>query len=286
MKVGRSKLVAEVIKYFLSVGSEQPSGEEQAITYFTMNAPECIPNWRHIDSWPPEYLQDTALYITASHQGGGGGHSLDPSPAESRWDVEFSVQKSEVRRGNSRFHTMIFVGDLLKYKMHKYEDHLLVDSQPLDCHLEITGTPYLDIWIQSSDVAADLICYLEDFDPVTGKVNYVTEGVFRALHRKTYPMSECRGHFRSSLSPDVPFWHTFAEKDAAPLVPNEPTRIQFEMMPTSYCFQKGSCLRLAFSGSDEAHFLHDEVKEKRIITLCSGPEHKSCIHLPNKIYRL
>ena len=283
MKIGRSKLVAEVVKFFLSLGNDPPSSsEDAAITYFTMNAPEMIPNWRHIHSWPPDYLQDSVLYINADQS--GLRHSLDGDSADTRAAIEFEAVKGRPRKGNSRFHTMIFVGDLLKYKLKKHKDHVLVDSKPLDCHLEITGTPYLDIWISSSDADADIIVYLENFDPMTGSVNYVTEGVFRARHRKAYDTSDCSGHYKASQSPDVPFWHTFDEKDAEPLTPKKPTRIMFEMMPTSYCFQKGSCLRLALSGCDDAHYLH-KAEDNRVITLVSSPEHKSCIHLPNKVYR-
>jgi len=53
----------------------------------------------------------------------------------------------------------------------------------------------------------------------------------------------------------------------------------FEIMPTSYCFQRGSCIRVAFSGSDERHYLHNTEESTRIKVLC-GPEHKSSIHLP------
>lgn len=90
-------------------------------------------------------------------------------------------------------------------------------------------------------------------------------------------------HYKASVSPDVPFYHTFDEADAADLVPNQPTRVQFEMMPTSYCFQKGTCIRLAFSDSDAAHYLH-KVKENTKVKLITGPGFDSCIHFPQKAY--
>jgi hypothetical protein len=289
MKSGRSKLVAELVKFYLSIASstnsqsssEDSSDQECAVTYFTMNAPKDMDNWRHLNCWPPPYLQDSVLYVDLN-PGAGGTHTLRECPAGTEADVGFHTARApKSPRGNSRFHTMIFVGDLLKYKMAKC-DHLFVDTKPLDCHLEVTGTPYLDIWITSSDTDADVVAYLLDYDPVTRNANYVTEGVFRARHRKTYAVGDCSGHYKSSLCPDVPFYHSFDEADAEPLVAGAPTRIMFEMMPTSYCFQKGSCLRIAFSGSDEKHYHH--IQQPRHVALCSGPGHRSCLHLPNKVY--
>ncbi|QDZ20691.1 CocE/serine esterase [Chloropicon primus] len=288
MKIGRSKLVAEVVKFFLSLANDCPSssgGNEGVITYFTMNAPdEIISRWRQTSCWPPSHLEDKVFYFGVDSAASDHRLSLTQVPPQSEAELAFSAEKGQgPHHCNSRFHTMIFVGDLLNYKMGKYRHHVFMDSKPLDCHLEITGTPYLDLWVSSSHPDADIIVYLEDYDPVTGSVNYVTEGAFRARHRKLYPKAECEGHYQSSVPPDIPFYHTFDEADAEPLVPGEPARLVFEMMPTSYCFQRGSCMRLAFSGSDEQHYLHN-VQEGTEIKVVSGPGHESLVHLPIKAY--
>lgn len=38
----------------------------------------------------------------------------------------------------------------------------------------------------SSDADADVFVYLEDFDPVADRARYVTEGHFRASHRREH----------------------------------------------------------------------------------------------------
>ena len=281
VKVGRSKLVAEVIRFFLDLASESPCSPERqdkAITYFTMNAPRAIPSWRTAGSWPPEGLEDRTLYFGFGDGEPEGGLSQSPPRRASELEVQ-AGQEGDPLKINSRYHTMIFVGDLLNYKRLTRCGHPFVDSRPLDCHLEVTGTPYVDLWIVSSHPETDIIVYLQDYDPTTGSANYVSEGVFRARHRKLYPASSGEGHYKSSIPPDIPFFHTFDKADAEPLEPGKPARMVFEIMPTSYCFQRGSCIRVAFSGSDERHYLHKTEESTRIKVLC-GPEHKSSIHLP------
>ena len=167
MKLGRSKLVAEVIKFYLSLdpkGNENGEEEEEPITYFTMNAPQGMQKWRRARAWPPAYLEDSILYIGADTAEADPSLQLSPGKAKSEVRIQAASARAETngkpkRRGNSRYHTMIFVGDLLNYSMQKY-DHTFTDSKPLDCHLEVTGTPYLDLWISSTTSDADIIVYL------------------------------------------------------------------------------------------------------------------------------
>jgi predicted acyl esterase len=44
----------------------------------------------------------------------------------------------------------------------------------------------VELWVASSDTDADVFVYLEDYDPAADVARYVTEGNFRASHRKTY----------------------------------------------------------------------------------------------------
>jgi hypothetical protein len=87
--------------------------------------------------------------------------------------------------------------------------------------------------------------YLEDVAP-NGDVEYVTEGVFRALHRKIgtgelpYQMAEP--------------YHTYLKADAMPLVPGEAVELNFGMLPVSYLFKKGHRVRIAISGADAEHY--------------------------------
>ena len=78
-----------------------------------------------------------------------------------------------------------------------------------------------------------------------GNVSYVTEGVFRAIHRKIT---------------DKPFYnhpapqHSYLREDAMPLRPGFPEKITFDLWPTSYQFKKGHKIRVSIAGADKDHF--------------------------------
>ena len=46
--------------------------------------------------------------------------------------------------------------------------------------------PEVVLWVASSDADADVFVYLEDYDPVADVARYVTEGHFRASHRREH----------------------------------------------------------------------------------------------------
>lgn len=46
--------------------------------------------------------------------------------------------------------------------------------------------PEVVLWVASSDTDADVFVYLEDYDPVADVARYVTEGHFRASHRREH----------------------------------------------------------------------------------------------------
>lgn len=48
--------------------------------------------------------------------------------------------------------------------------------------------PEMELWVASSDTDADVFVYLEDYDPAADRARYVTEGHFRASHRREYPV--------------------------------------------------------------------------------------------------
>ena len=83
-----------------------------------------------------------------------------------------------------------------------------------------------------------------------GKSIYVTEGVFRALHRKSganpknFPVAD----------PPSPYCHSFTMADADHLSPGVPTRAAFELSPTSYLFRHGHRIRIAIALADSDHF--------------------------------
>ena len=86
--------------------------------------------------------------------------------------------------------------------------------------------------------------YFEDVAP-DGRVSYLTEGILRAIHRKTRD---------PKTAPFVPLgvYHTYGKVDAQPLTPGEVAEIPITLQPISVVIHKGHRIRVAIAGHDAA----------------------------------
>jgi putative CocE/NonD family hydrolase len=114
----------------------------------------------------------------------------------------------------------------------------------LETDTEVTGHPVATLHLACSERDCALFVYLEDVTP-EGRCVYVTEGVFRALHRKI-------GANPPGLPATGPS-HSFNRADAEPLSPGEPVEIAFDLLPTSYLFRAGHHIRVAIAAADSDH---------------------------------
>ena len=125
---------------------------------------------------------------------------------------------------------------------------LVYTTAPLERDTEVTGTPLVTLFVRSTATDAQFFVYLEDVGPNgdAGCCAYVTEGVFRALHRQ--------------ISTEAPPYvvpvpgHSFKRQDALPLVPGEVAHITFHLQPISYLFRRGYSIRVALAGADKDNF--------------------------------
>jgi predicted acyl esterase len=122
--------------------------------------------------------------------------------------------------------------------------NLVLETEPLPADLEVTGHPIFECFLSSTTNDAQLFVYLEDVDE-NGNVSYVTEGLFRAIHRKITSTP-----FYEHPAPQ----HSYLAKDAMPLEPGIPEKITFDLWPTSYQFKKGHKIRVSIAGADKDHF--------------------------------
>ena len=122
--------------------------------------------------------------------------------------------------------------------------NLVLETEPLSADLEVTGHPIFECFLSSTTNDAQLFVYLEDVDE-QGNVSYVTEGLFRAIHRKITSKP-----FYEHPAPQ----HSYLAKDAMPLKPGIPEKITFDLWPTSYQFKKGHRIRVSIAGADKDHF--------------------------------
>lgn len=211
-------------------------GSEPPVHYFTM----VEGRWKTADSWPPPA---TTLTLHLQEDGQLG---TDP-PTSDRGADEYVVDETTGTGESSRWRTQAAVGEAVVYPERSSSDEKLLTytSGALDGPLEVTGHPMVTVFVSSTADDGAVFVYLEDVDE-HGSVVYVTEGQLRAIHRR---LSDAAPPYRQP----VPY-RTFRRDDAHPLVRGEVAELTFDLLPTSYLFERGHRIRVAISGADASHF--------------------------------
>jgi hypothetical protein len=114
----------------------------------------------------------------------------------------------------------------------------------LEKNLEISGHPTVNIFTSLNTCDGALFIYLEEEDSL-GNVYHVTEGQLKASHRK---ITE-NGIYCESVAQRS---HSF--KDEERLIPKEVFEMNFDLLPISWEFKKGSKIRISISGADKDIF--------------------------------
>ena len=255
---------AAVLRFFDKhlMGRETAIENEQPVHYFTMGEEA----WKAAPSWPPE-CQELALYVTA-----------DGSLAEAAPDAEQAADRHQADyaagTGNHSRYDRLYIANVETYydDWHGREDRMLsYTGAPLAADMEVTGHPVVELHFACSEKDCAFFVYLSDVTP-DGRSVYVTEGVFRALHRAP-------GKHPPNLPATGPT-HSFNQADARHLVPGEPDSVSFDLLATSYLFRKGHRPRLAIAFSDSDHFTRIPDGRPPEITLFRDRDRASRIVLP------
>jgi putative CocE/NonD family hydrolase len=229
---------AEVLRFFDKhlKGLNSDIDGERRVHYYTMGAEA----WKAADAWPPA-CEERELF--ASADGGLSAAAPDAESASDDYDADYACGT-----GNHTRYDRLYIANVETYydDWDGREDAMLsFTSEPLSEDTEVTGHPFVDLHFAASEKDCALFVYLSDVTP-EGKSVYVTEGVFRALHRKP-------GAHPDRVPATGPA-HSFKIADAEHLVPGEPANAAFELLPTSYLFRKGHRIRLSLAASDSDHF--------------------------------
>lgn len=171
--------------------------------------------------------------------------------------------------------TPIFREGKIIYRGRKEQSERMVifRTDPYKEKKEITGHPSVDLTFSSPTKDAQFFVYLEEVSP-SGEVTYITEGWFRALHRKN--SDPVKRPYK-----DIGVYHSFKVEDAQDLVPNEKTTLTFNLLPTSYTIPKGHKLQLSIGTSDIDHF--DNIKNApKELTIYIGGENETKLYLPQR----
>lgn len=249
-------------------GIENGIMDEPPVTYYAMGKEE----WRYSHDWPVKKARNETYYLSADQTlqpdstkiiSGSVNHRIDPEAGTSggaRWN-SLTIKY--------RFEKQIGYPDWTR----RSEKYVQFTSEPLHTAAELTGHPVADLFVASDAKDLQLFVYLDSVDE-QGNSTYITEGQFRAIHRKIseepapYPM----------FGP----YHTFKSSDATDWNPNQAGSLHFELIPTSHLIPKGHRLRVCIGGADIDHFhpLDDPASNPEQVQVFCGDGSPSRIIVP------
>jgi putative CocE/NonD family hydrolase len=244
-------------------GEEVGFGEEAPVHYFTMVEEQ----WKAAASWPPPEAEPHRYYFADGAK--LSRQSPDIASASDTYSADFSIGTG----AQTRYERAAAIGVEAYYADWHGRDAgmLTYTSAPLSGDTEVTGHPIITLYVASSEKDGAFCVYLEDVAP-DGQCRYVTEGVLRALHRRT---SEAPWNLKS-----VGPYRSLSQSDAELLTPGEVTELCFDLVPTSWLFRKGHSIRIAVSAADRDHFSRIPGGRPPELTFYREAARASAIELP------
>ena len=253
-------ILSEMLRFFdyYLYGIENGILEEPPINYYSMGKEE----WRQTDQWPdPAFSYDT-LYFSADHL---------LQADRDQWvegHLQYHIDYDQTTGDGSRWNSLT---PAFRYEKIGYPDWTRTcrdlhtfSTLPLKEERELTGHPLISLTMSADARDATVFVYLQDKAP-DGSVTYITEGQFRAIHRK-----------ESGEEPPYPQigpHHTFTRADSMPIEPDTPFQLRFDLLPTSYLLREGHQLQVAFAGVDIGHFDPPEDRPSKFQFLMEQPLH-------------
>ena len=255
-------LLAEVLRFFdhYLMGLTTGLDREAPVHYFVMHEER----WHATATWPPG-ASALSLYL------GPQGNLVDApaGPASDTYATSFTFGT-----GNLTRYERIAAIDVRDYyaDWHGRDEALLrYSSAPLREPVTLAGHALVTLWLEADQPDAAIHVYLQEVEE-DGRCRYVTEGMLRALHRRTAP---CPAHYKTSWP-----WRTFARSDAAILPRGAPVEITFALLPAGWEFKAGSRVRLAVAGGDRDHIVQVPHGRPPRLRIHHGIAHRSRLVLP------
>ena len=219
-------------------------------------------------SWPPP--NQTAQSWFLQPDGSLGMSAPTVSSSASRWTANPGLATQVTLPGDKQ-RQAFDVAPQWEWDADAPGDAAVFVTSALATDTVLLGGGNADLWIRSSEDAADLSVTLSEVRP-DGKETYIQSGFLRAEMRALGPKA-------TELNPD----HTMLESDAEPLVPNEWTEAQIEILPMGHVVRKGSRLRISIHspGGDRPRWawIVDQ-SSKPTIDIAHDAKHPSRIVLP------
>jgi putative CocE/NonD family hydrolase len=196
--------------------------------------------FRRTSNWPPEGMTNQVLHF------GAAGTLTDvagTSGVDSR-DVNLTTTSGPSSRWSGQKWGMP-----ANYGDRAAPDARLMtyDSAPMVNDMELAGIPVLALEVATLSGDPAFFVYLEDVAP-EGRVTFLTEAQFRAIHRKLADPSVL------PYDPG-PAPHSFARADAMETSPGERIRVEFALSSVAARIRVGHRIRIAIGGADTHMFM-------------------------------
>lgn len=230
-------LLAELLRFFDAhlMGLDTGLQDESPIHYFDMH----VEQWRNTPVWPP--VAETVT-LQADTQG-GLVRSAAAVTATRRYQTHFQTSTGH----HTRLERLGAAGIVDYYPDWTERNALMCsfDGAVLDAPLALAGHPVLTLKMAVDQGDASIFAYLSEV-AADGRVYYMTEGILRAIHRKTSPAP-------ANYKTVWPF-RSYARADARVLEKGVVTEFVIPLLPLAWTLSAGSRLRLSIAGADVDHY--------------------------------
>jgi len=250
-----------VTDYLASARAGRPG--KRMIHYYVLGAGE----FRTTATWPPRGVKRTRYLLDA-----GGGLGERAAVGEDRHDVDFAATTGEATRWTTQ------IGSPAAYPDRREADRKLLTytSTPFTRDMELVGTPSVRLFVATATADPAFFAYIEDVAP-DGRVTYLTEGLFRAVHRKPAKVG------------DLPYAqprpaHSFNRADALPMQPGVVAEIAFPTFPVAALIRKGHSLRLSLAGADAGTFRRYSEGKPESWRIQRGGAHPSSLSVDLRVW--
>jgi uncharacterized protein len=246
--------------------------DEPPIHYYLMGGDEKNA-WKMTDAWPPKNQETVRYYFGPGVTGGttsvNNGALSPSSPTAPKASDTYTVDYTTTSSNHSRWTAVNWTHDYPNMRSNDAKA-LTYTTPPLEKAAQVTGHPVIQVWLKSDAPDLDMFAYLEEVDG-SGNSTYITEGNLRVSHRTL------------GLAPydnlGLPY-HRHYKSDLAPIPPGEPVELAFDLLPTSYLFRKGNCIRITITCADADNFETPVLNPVPKLHLLRDGNHPSSIQLP------
>lgn len=234
------------------------------IHYYVLGAD----TFRETPVWPPAEVEPSTFYFGAEELS-----TDEPAAGTAVHEVDFTAQTGSHTRWSTQFGTSPAYGD----RSEADENLFVLDSRAFETAMELAGSPVLDLWVSTATSDPAFHVYLEDV-ATDGRVTYLTEGLFRAIHRA--PAEADALPFDAGPAP-----HSIRRADALHVTPDELMQVRFALFPVAARIEAGHRLRIAIAGTDTAYFRRYSEGEAEVFTIWRGGDHPSSVTVPMRPWR-